>query len=138
MAKINVVMFSLLVFLFQSSFVNATMRSLTPAEQAATCYSSSPMLYSDACFGQTYSQQYPPVFPTLGSGGVGQMPYDGQMETLMATLNSLQGVGGIGMDPMAGMGAWSPQYSSGPNLMEPTGYGQDQMMIQMLMSGAVK
>ncbi len=38
---------------------NATMRSLTPQEQASTCYPTSPMLYSDACWGSPYMSGLP-------------------------------------------------------------------------------
>lgn len=75
---------------------NATMRSLTPQEQASTCYPSSPMLYSDACWGSPYMSGLPQsdMYRTQQND-----PFS-EMYTLM---NALQGQSGGGMDAMMGL-----------------------------------
>tara|TARA_B110001454_G_C12723156_1_gene435776 strand:- start:4392 stop:4757 length:366 start_codon:yes stop_codon:yes gene_type:complete len=75
---------------------NATMRSLTPQEQAATCYPSSPMLYSDACGGVPFMGG----FPQSSNYQTQQNDPFSQMYVLM---NALQGQTGGGVDAMMGL-----------------------------------
>lgn len=127
MAIFNIVLFVSILAGYQWS--QATARALTPSESASTCYKGSPMIYSDACFGQEYSQQYPPVFPGIERS---QVNSSNQLTELYALLNMLQGsdVAGRQSQPPYSMGGILDGNIAGPQIWESTNpHGSNGQMV---------
>lgn len=82
----------LMIIGFGCHFASATMRSLTPQEQAATCYPSSPMLYSDACWGVPYT-----------GGNFYRIQANDPFSEMYTLMNALQGRGAMNMNPLTGL-----------------------------------